>query len=358
VLGVGVVDAITDADGNISYFSTPKAINSSIGPTEDQRCKPDIVAPGTALIPAAGNKNGYELKHNWSSLAGPIVAGTAALLEQKALSDDALKSDFNQPGKSLVLKAVLMNSARKLPFWHKGQISGDDDHETPLDYAQGAGVLDGLAAQEQLTAGMGKPGSVKTIGWDNRILEDDGQGHLYGFNVTEPNQMIAATLCWNRAYQSEYPFNHVLEQDSDLRLELWGIDPNDPEKRVLLDYSDSVNDNVEHIYFACDPAYPTYAIRVQFNEEQPANVKQRFALTWSVGPDRQIGDPWWNDLNADNVINANDNIIYSLLDADFSNKSEVAPLVQALGLSEDRLQLLTEGWSTWKTYLASEKSSD
>jgi len=349
VLGVGVVDVAANGD-----FTIPKPNHSSIGPTEDQRCKPDIVAPGTALVPAAENENGYELKTNWSSLAAPIIAGTAALLKQKAMTDDALKNDFNQPGKSLLLKAVLMNSARKLPFWHKGEIAADDDHETPLDYTQGAGLLDGLAAQEQLTAGMGKPGPVKTIGWDNRVLLGDNPGYMYGFNVTEPNQIITATLCWHRVYQPEYPFNHVLEQDTDLRLELWGVDLDNPEKRILLDYSDSVNDNVEHIYFTCGPDYTAYAIRVKFNDEQPsdASVKQRFALAWSVGPDRQVGNKWWNDLNEDNIINTHDNIIYSLIKSKIINRTEVAPLIQTLGISEERIELLTESWSAWKSYLA------
>jgi hypothetical protein len=269
-----------------------------------------------------------------------------------------LKEDFDQPGKSLVLKAVLMNSARKLPFWHKGQPGRDDDYETPLDYTQGAGLLDAIAAQKQLTAGMEKPGAVNAIGWDNRLLHDDGQSHIYGFNVTEPNQVITATLCWNRVYQPEYPFNHVLEQDADLRLELWGIDPNDPEDQVLLDYSDSINDNVEHIYFTCDSYYTAYAIRVRFNEELESNAKQRFALAWSVGPDRQIGNKWWNDLNADNTVNANDKVVYSLIEADVINKPEVAPLIQTLGISEERLQLLTQIWASWKPYLASWESSE
>lgn len=355
VLGVGVIDAVTNDDGaiNLQDFSTPKATHSSIAPTEDQRCKPDIVAPGTALVPTADSESGYELKTNWSSLAAPVVAGTAALLEQKASSYDSLNKTFNNPGKSLVLKAVLMNSARKLPFWHKGQVGLDDDHETPLDYTQGAGLLDGLAAYKQLTAGMGKPGKVKTIGWDNGILEDHGQGHLYGFNVTEPNQMITATLCWNRVYKPTYPFEHDLEKDSDLRLELWGIDSNNLEKRVLLDYSDSVNDNVEHIYFVCDPNYSAYALRVRFNDDQPvdASVKQRFALAWSVGPDRQGDNPWWFDLNEDNTVNANDNIIYSLVDSEIIHRTEIAPLVQTLDISEERLQLLIEGWPAWKPYL-------
>jgi hypothetical protein len=165
--------------------------------------------------------------------------------------------------------------------------------------------------------------------------------------------MITATLCWNRAYQPEYPFNHVIEQDADLRLELWGIDPNNPERRVLLDYSDSVNDNVEHIYFTCDPNYTTYAIRVQFNEEQPADAsaEQRFALAWSIGPDRQIGDPWWDDLNADNQIDEMDKLIYFMIENSAIMKIDQTSLEEALKVSPARIQLLTDNWPVWKHYL-------
>jgi hypothetical protein len=356
VISVGVIDALMDADGNISVwdFSTPKAVNSSTGPTEDQRCKPDIVAPGTALVPSGNEDDDYVLQRNWSSLAGPVVAGTAALLEQKALSDAALKAAYDRPGKSLVLKAALMNSARKLPYWHKGLVTPDDDPNVPLDYAQGAGVVDAVAAYDQLTAGMGKPGKVPTAGWDNRVLQTGEWGYEYAFKVPDPNQMITATLCWNRAYQNTYPFDHILEKDTDLRLELWGIDLNNSDNNVLLDYSDSVNDNVEHIYFACDPNYTAYAIRVKFNTQQPDEppVKQRFALAWSVGPNRQVGNPWWYDLNADDKVDdSSDNIIYSLIKSGLADKVEMSPLIQSLGLSEDRLNLLTTGWPTWQPYL-------
>ena len=165
--------------------------------------------------------------------------------------------------------------------------------------------------------------------------------------------MITATLCWNRVYEAEYPFNYMNEKNADLRLELWGIDPNDPAKRVLLDYSDSIDDNVEHIHFTCDPNYPAYAIRVQFseNQSQNASVEQRFALAWSTGPDRQLDNKWWYDLNADNIINANDKVIYSLIEANLIDRAEFAPLLKTAGLSEKRLRLLGSHWDQWKSYL-------
>jgi hypothetical protein len=173
--------------------------------------------------------------------------------------------------------------------------------------------------------------------------------------------MITATLCWNRAYQNKYPFNHILEKDADFRLELWGVDPTDSNSSVLLDYSDSVNDNVEHIYFASDPNYTAYAIRVKFNDQQPAEplVKQRFSLAWSVGPDRQAGNQWWYDLNADDEVDdGSDNIIYSLVESELIDKVEISPLLQTLGVSPDRLQLLTDGWALWQPYLDNWKISE
>ncbi|MCI0498938.1 MAG: S8 family serine peptidase [Planctomycetales bacterium] len=356
VLGVGVVDAVVDAEGtiNLADFSTPKAIYSSIGPTEDARCKPDIVAPGTALVPVHTSNNGYRLVHNWSSLSAPVVSGTAALLWQEAASNAGLRKAFSRPGKSLVLKAVLMNSARKLPFWHKGQIGPDDDHAAPLDFVQGAGLADGLAAYDQLTAGPGTLGQVQLAGWDNRVLADGERGYEYAFEVSDSNQVITATLCWNRAYQPQYPFGHLSEQDADLRLELWGTEPNDPSRQVLLDYSDSAVDNVEHIYFASDPNYAAYAIRVRISENRPANpaIRQRFAVAWSVGPNRQAGNPWWYDLNADDKVDASDQLIYAILQNEILSDEDTAFLEQPLKLSAERLELLARHWPDWKRYLA------
>lgn len=356
VLSVGVVDAVTDANNmtRLRDFSTPKSTNSSTGPTEDRRCKPDMVAPGTALVPAAYSEDGYELKHNWSSLAAPVVAGTAALLQQKAMTDDALMNDFSLPGKGLVLKAVLMNSAKKLPYWHKGAITSKDDHRRPLDYTQGAGMLDALAAYAQLIAGRSQTGSVHAVGWDNRMIANRSKtGSDYTFDVSDPNQMITATLCWNRAYEPEYPFNHALEKDADLRLELWAVNPENPNELILVDFSDSVNDNVEHLYVACDPAYTTYTLRIKFNKQQPdePSIDQRYAVAWSVGPDRQADNPWWNDLNEDNTIDASDRILYTLIESGMIDNTEIHPIAEAMGLSKERLQLLVTGWPLWKPYI-------
>lgn len=355
-IGVGVIDAAVDDNGRVSLreFSAPQNEYSSSGPTDDHRCKPDIVAPGTALVPVYNDATDYVIRSNWSSLAAPVVSGTTALLLQKAYADEALGTAFDRPGKNAVIKAILLNSAAKLPYWHKGDISADDDEQAPLDYQQGAGALDAAAALKQLTAGLQKPGIVQTTGWDNRILDPNDGTPDYTLQSVDPNQMITATLCWNYHYQNKYPFNHQLQKDNNLRLELWGIDPNDPETETLISTSDSFSDNTEHLYITPDPRFSNYRLRVSYSSTQATETltPQRYAIAWSVGKDSSLGNRWWYDLNGDDTINALDHLAYLIIDRQIAGRLDEAFAKQAFNLSPQRLNLLTTNWQNWKTHLA------
>jgi hypothetical protein len=354
-IGVGVVNAAVDENGAVSLyeFSAPRSGHSSFGPTDDLRCKPDIVAPGTALIPVHNNSADYVVAANWSSLAAPVVSGTTALLLQKIYADEALAVAFDRPGKNAVIKAVLLNSAAKLPYWHKGGVSPDDDERVPLDYQQGAGAVDAAAALKQITAGLRPPGDIPSTGWDNRMLDVANAPLTYTLRNVDPNQMITATLCWNYHYQNTYPFDHQLELDNNLRLELWGIDPADPDIETLLSVSDSFNDNVEHIYIAPDERFSDYRLRVLYSPAQAAETitAQRYALAWSVRPDTAIGNRWWYDLNGDDKIDALDHLAYLVIDRQVTGLLDEAFAAQ-FNLSPERLELLTTHWQTWKPHLS------
>lgn len=315
VIGVGVVNSVNTENltTNLAHFSLAYPEHSSYGPTDSGRSKPDIVAPGNCLSADANEPNSYEATGNFSSFSTPVVAGTIGLLVQKAKEDQTLSSAIAPEGGNCVIKAILLNSATKLPYWHKGRLGTDDDHTAPLDHIQGAGMLNAVSAYKHLIAGAQKPGNVPTTGWDNNLLEKPEQPqNVYGMTVAEPDdKIITITTAWNKHYKKAYPFEPAPEKDSNLRLELWAVDPNDPNNDYLLDYSDSSIDNVEHIYSRSDPNYTNYEIVVSFsdfNDENKTAGIQRYGLAWNISG-RQDDSIFWYDLNADGIVDKADFII-------------------------------------------------
>jgi len=316
VIGVGVVDSVNTEDlaTNLANFALAYPEHSSTGPTDNGRCKPDIVAPGNCLVVVLNDPNTYEPTGNGSSFSTPIVAGTIGLLVQKAKESPDLSDAISPNGGNNVIKAILMNSAIKLPYWHKGKLQTDDDYVSPLDYAQGAGMLNAVGAYEQLIAGLYKPGNVPTTGWDLNLLDKiQTPQNTYEIHVDEPaGKFITATITWNRHYNTEYPFEPAPEKDCDLRLELWATEPDNPNKDDLLDYCDSNVDNVEHIYFAAKDGYTNYKIIVSFsnieNPKEPA-LNQRYGIAWNVQTKQEPDDIFWYDMNADGIVNEADFLI-------------------------------------------------
>ena len=181
-----------------------------------------------------------------------------------------------------------------------------------LDYIQGAGALDAEGAHEQLLAGRQLPGKVRPAGWDNNVIDKNAEsGSIYTFEIDEPQgKFITATLSWNRHYKDEFPFARDTEADSELRLEIWAINAEDPEKGYLLDYSDSPNDNTEHIYCRTDPNYSRYEIVVAVGEiETQSTVEaagQRYGLAWNTTDAIAASDIDYCDLNGDGLIDDSD----------------------------------------------------
>jgi hypothetical protein len=315
-IGVGVVSSVsaTDLATKLAYFGLAYPQESSAGPTDDGRCKPDLIAPGNCLVAAADSNEAYAMAGNWSSFSTPVAAGVVSLLVQAARQEESLRLAVAPQGGNCVLKAILMSSATKLPYWHKGRLGIEDDHEVPLDYVQGAGVVDAARAYRLLTAGQTRPGDVPKAGWDLGQLEaQQSFQQVYRVTLAEPaNQVLTATLVWNRHYSQTYPFERTADKDNDLRLEVWAVNPANPSQDLLLDYSDSRVDNVEHICFGTLPEYTQYKIVVSFGNpagQTPATARERYALAWSVEEKSQEENILWYDLNADGIVNELDSAI-------------------------------------------------
>ena len=341
VIGVGVIDSVVsdDVSRGLEEFTLPRREHTSYGPTGDGRSKPDIVAPGNCLVPDANNTTGYQISGDWSSFSAPVVAGTVGLLVQKARIEADLNAAVSRDGGNCVIKAILMNSATKLPFWHKGAVSKADDHEVSLDYLQGAGALNAWSAYEHLTAGRGPVGEVEQRGWDNNIIEKNVDlENIYRIEIADvESKFITATLVWNRHFADMYPFEALYEDDTDLRLEIWAVGADDSDKGYLVDYSDSISNNVEHVYCAVDPNYTSYEIVVALGDsEDSSRLKsvERYGLAWnvSVGGEQESMLSLWCDLNGDGKVNGLD---FETMADNFGKISEIADIYPTGDINTD-----------------------
>ncbi len=313
IIGVGVIDSIITDDTieSLNTFTLPHPNHSSSGPGPDGRCGPDLVAPGNCLVPAASNVEDYEMTGDWSSFATPVVSGSIAMLVQTANENPALNLAISEQGGNCVIKSILMTSAIKLPYWHKGLSTTQDDHHVSLDYLQGAGLFNALAAHDILTAGRSEPNIIAPIGWDNNTIEKYPDAmKVYTFDTSNiKDDHITATLVWNRHFKNKYPFKPAPKKDSDLRLELWAVDETEPNNSYLLDYSDTANDNIEHIHAAMDPDFTTYDLVVMSGQLSAADKPEQtenYALSWrTTTPDTSL-DHLWYDLNSDGKVGIED----------------------------------------------------
>ncbi len=210
---------------------------SSIGPTIDGRCKPDITAPAGA-----------------TSFSTPYVSGAAAILIQ-AGKENIGGSNTNAATDIRTLKALLLNGAVKPAGW-------TNHPSAPLDHRFGSGNVNVFNSYKQLSGGKQTfqeatshtangahpPGAninnVARIGWDFSSITNQVTGpnvtdrvHHYYFTVPTNNSshMFTATLAWNRAANSS--------EINNLNLFLYNAGSGS-----IVALSTSAVDNVEHIF--------------------------------------------------------------------------------------------------------------
>jgi hypothetical protein len=237
--------------------------STSVGPTADGRCKPDITAPGGAT--------------SWTT---PLVSGAAAILVQAGRGQGA---DASVAVDSRTVKALLLNGAGKPPGWTHTATA-------PLDPNYGAGILNVYNSYADLAGGRHAPAAqglsqagqhppltggasiAAAQGWDYRTIESkvSAQGVSHYRITTASSGTLASTLVWNKGYR----------QTAINRLYLYLYN----SSGKLLASSVSEVDNVQHLYVAGLSAgtYELEVVKIAGHAGIPGVVSGRevYALAW------------------------------------------------------------------------------
>ncbi|HZZ26403.1 MAG TPA: S8 family serine peptidase [Pirellulales bacterium] len=278
------------------------------------RAAVDIVAPGTSIFAAyyggqsGGNgptlpnpdppnlaNNLYNYPLAGTSFAAPIVSGGVALMNSLAIQiaggytyNGIIVNSFPSTSQDArVMKAVLMNSADKLPGWDNGQ------HFDPqlgrvittqsLDWAQGAGQINLSRAFLQYIDPNGTHdvpgtggGNVAKVGWDLGALT---LGNHNDYAITNPLQggtYLDVTLTWFRD-RSVDDVNEVGTDDgqANLDLQIWNSTFTN-----LLASSESAYNTSEELHFDL-PADGQYGLRVLYLDQIFGTPQdETYGLAW------------------------------------------------------------------------------
>ncbi|KPA10656.1 subtilisin-like serine protease, partial [Candidatus Magnetomorum sp. HK-1] len=203
-------DFLSDNQDGMAAFS-------SRGPTIDGRYKPDIVAPSTNILSTRSSKSTYDgwglipnqhyLYMGGTSMATPIVAGTAVLMREYLIKIGM--TDLS----SALIKAALINAADNM---NQGQYNKVSDFEIP-DITP-----NNVNGWGRVNLGNGVyPETPKAIIYkDDDTLETNGI-HDYFFEVTDSSNPLKVNLVW-----TDFPGSPVAQGGLVNDLDLHMIGPN------------------------------------------------------------------------------------------------------------------------------------
>ncbi len=253
IITVGAVNqtVVVDSASDITLGSYAGTEFSSVGPMDDGRIKPDLVAVGTNMFTTDTTAGGYSTASstNGTSYSAPVVSGGSLLIQEHA------QNTVGQTLYGFTLKGLLCNTAGEL-----------GDYIGP-DYRFGWGVFDAKGAADFISNV-----NTSTFMLDGGVLSN-------GETVTQyfmPNlDRVTATLSWydpegTPVYDWSYAITNteaqslllnnrtsMLVNDLDLRVENngieyepWILDPTNPANPAVR--GDNTVDNVEEVYIHTD----------------------------------------------------------------------------------------------------------
>lgn len=321
-ISVGAVGNYTPTDfTTVADFSSrgPQDYYDPVhGLVKGVRAPVDLVAPGTSILAAyyggqtggnsaslattqpdtsGGATDYYSFGLAGTSFAAPIVAGGVSLLKSASyyvgLGDESRDTR--------VIKAVLMNSATKLPGWDNGQhlnVNGVTVTTQALDWVQGAGMLDlNKAFDQYLTgtrdvAGTGG-GAISTIGWDYGVITKSTEPGVTSHNdypiqfTLQGTAILNVTLTWFRNFadpvftdNADPALQTLTTEDlgfANLFLEIW-----DANFTHLYARSETIYNNVQQLHYTLS-LDGDYGLRVTYADQMYGDpVPEAYGLAWDV----------------------------------------------------------------------------
>lgn len=317
---VGALQNDNDVYDSVANFSSrgPQDYRDPTnGIVTGERAAIDIAAPGTDLTAAfyggqsGGNHAGLAGSANipgddlysgglaGTSFAAPITAGAASLIDSASYNTGALAANAHSRD-ARVVKAVLLNSADKIPGWDNGQtahVNGNGGVQTTqsLDWASGAGALNLDRAFDQYlsvgtrdVAGLGG-GNVDVFGWDFGQVEN-GATNVYAITPQLlGGSPFTITLDWFRDRQIDednLPTNSggdpFITEDTVFDLAQANLDLiiRDRVTADVISESISMYNVVEHLHFTL-PKTSFYDIYVHFDGTTFGNLgAEQYGLAW------------------------------------------------------------------------------
>lgn len=255
--------------------------SSSRGPTGDGRIKPELLAPGSAIISACSSLTESNFTANpsytlmgGSSMASAVTGGSIALLREYLTS----KGMTRNPSAALE-KALLVNGARML--------SGGPSRENGFGILDLAGTI--LSLQE------------KGFLFEDNVRIKDQETLEYRFTVTDSNEPIKVTLAWTDPPGKAGSL--ILVNNLDLVIRT-------PNRRQYLgnDFArenrvDEKN-NIEQIYIP-HPDPGEYVINVRASRLGEHQTSQKFALVYG----QTMRQETIREVNADGLLTADNTLL-------------------------------------------------
>ena len=246
VLIVGNVAPISG--GYTSAADVVLSISSSVGPTDDGRIKPDVVANGIGLTSTGAGSNTTYSTLSGTSMSSPTVAGSAILLQELYL-----QKNNNVPALSSTIKGLIIHTTDK-----PSTVPGPD-------YKHGWGL-----------ANIARAASVLNNNQNNLVVEQNLKNDsVYTINVVASGKgPLSATIVWtdpagtvttNGTLNSR---EKKLVNDLDLRIKQgnttffpWKLNGSSPANPATK--GDNDVDNVEKIEIDSVLLGETYTIEVR-----------------------------------------------------------------------------------------------